>query len=77
MNIRQRCAKCGVELVKGKRTLVLMQGPRGFRKYDVCLRCAGVGAPSKRTVYKLALEERKATPHLQKPKMGGVRKGGV
>lgn len=49
MNLKQKCAECGRELVKGERTQKLMQGPRGYRKYDVCLKCAGVSAPSVRT----------------------------
>lgn len=56
MNIKQKCTKCGRELVKGRRTQMLMQGPRGYRLYDVCLRCAGKTKPSARTLQKLARE---------------------
>lgn len=59
MNLKQKCAKCGRELVKGERTQKLMQGPRGYRKYDVCLKCAGVDTPSVRTLARLKAEAKR------------------
>lgn len=75
MNIKQRCTKCGCELVKGQRTTMLMHGPRGYRSYDVCLKCAGVSAPSLRTVQKLARENLSPRPSLKGK--GAMRKAGA
>ncbi len=33
----KKCAKCGKDLLYF--TLVLMMGPRGFRRYPVCDKC--------------------------------------
>ena len=44
---KQHCLKCQKEL--GEYRMVLMIGPKGYRRYAVCLTCAdklGVGAPS-------------------------------
>lgn len=43
---KQHCLKCGMELDDYR--MVLMIGPLGYRRYAVCLRCAGkagAGAP--------------------------------
>lgn len=82
MNIKQRCTKCGRELVRGQRTTALLHGPRGFRQYAVCLKCAGVREPSLRTRQKMARADLSvSTPtssHLEERKMGGEeRKDGT
>jgi hypothetical protein len=44
---RQHCLKCNKELKEYR--MVLTHGPRGYRKYAVCLACAdklGAGAPA-------------------------------
>jgi hypothetical protein len=38
MKVKQKCAKCGKELVYFR--MVLMMGPRGFRRYACCDECA-------------------------------------
>lgn len=59
MNLKQKCAQCGCELVKGQRTQKLMHGKNGFRRYDVCLKCAGKSAPSIWTIRKHKRQEKK------------------
>lgn len=39
MNLKQRCAVCKKEVVYFR--MVLMMGPKGYRRYQCCDRCAG------------------------------------
>jgi RNase P subunit RPR2 len=68
MNIKQRCAKCKRDLVAGKTKQVMMIGPRGYRRYAVCERCAGKTPLSSNTT---------TSPQMKVRHLGGVRKGGV
>lgn len=47
MNLKNKCAVCKKDLVYFRQ--VLMMGPRGYRRYALCDRCAGkVNSPSPR-----------------------------
>ena len=39
MNLKQKCAVCKKEVVYYR--MVLMMGPKGYRRYQCCDRCAG------------------------------------
>ena len=38
MSLKQKCAKCRKEILYFR--MVLMMGPRGFRRYALCDKCA-------------------------------------
>ena len=46
MNLKQRCAKCRQDLLKDQTKHVLMMGPRGFRRYALCDKCAKKAGPT-------------------------------
>lgn len=48
MNMKMNCIRCGERGLKAYR-MVLMMGPKGFRRYAMCLACADGKPPRKKT----------------------------
>jgi hypothetical protein len=51
MNIKNKCTKCGKELVYFR--MVLAMGPKGYRRYAYCDKCADQAEKKAQTVRKV------------------------